>query len=81
MNHTLVLNSLLVVLLYFVISVFSLDIKIPYPKSLVIVFHEPFVKIVLYMTIFLLASYNPLVSLFALIFVVLMHDNDIELLT
>lgn len=79
MDPSLIINTLSVVFLYFVISIFSLDMKIPYPKQVVIMFHEPLSKIVAYLVVFCLASYNPILSILTLILVIFLHDNDINM--
>ncbi len=80
MNTSIILNSLIVVVLYFIISIFALDLRIPYPKLLIVKFHEPYIKILVYMCVYLSSYYNPIISLLCLILVVLLHSNDISVL-
>ncbi len=80
MNTSIILNSLIVVVMYFIICIFALDVRIPFPKMFVILFHEPYVKIIVYMSVYLISYYNPVVSLMFLIFVILLHSNDISVL-
>ena len=80
MNTIVIINTLLIVLIFFGISVYALDIKIPFPQQLVIMFHDPSIKIVFYFGVYLLSFYNPIISMLALVFVVLLHSNDILLL-
>lgn len=80
MNTSIILNSLIVVVLYFMISIFALDVRIPFPKTFIIFFHEPYVKILVYMCVYISSYYNPIISLMFLILVVLLHSNDISVL-
>ena len=79
MSHQLILNTLIVTLLYFIICIFSLDIRVPYPKSVIVHFNEPYVKLVSYLVIYFVSYYNPIVSMLLMVMVVLIHTNDVEI--
>lgn len=80
MNTTVITNTLLMVSIFFGISVYALDIKIPFPQRLVIMFHDPASRIMFYFGVYLLSFYNPIISMLALVFIVLLHSNDLLLL-
>jgi hypothetical protein len=52
---------------------------IPYPKEVIVFFSEPFVRIMAYALIYQVAYYNPVISIFALICVVSLHLDIINL--
>lgn len=81
MSHQLILNTLIVTLLYFIICIFALDIRVPYPKSVIIHFHEPYVKLIVYLTLYFISYYNPIISLLLMMVIVFIHANDVEIVS
>lgn len=74
------LNTLLVVVLYFVVSIWALDVRIPFPRWMIVGFREPYIKIAAYLGVYALSYYNPVISILALVMVVMLHSNDVGLL-
>jgi hypothetical protein len=79
MSPQLILNILIVTLLYFIICIFSLDIRVPYPKSVIVYFNEPYVKLVAYLVLYVVSYYNPIVSLLLMMVIVFLHTNDVAI--
>lgn len=76
-NYKMIINAAILILLYFVISIFSIDIRIPYPKNIIIAFNEDYIKLLSYISIYFIAYYNPIISIVMLIFIVLLHTNHV----
>ena len=81
MSPQLILNTLIATLLYFIICIFALDIKVPYPKSVIVHFHEPYVKLIVYLTLYFVSYYNPIISLLLMMVIVFIHANDVEIVS
>jgi hypothetical protein len=79
MSSQLILNTLIVTLLYFIICIFALDIRVPYPKSIIVHFHEPYVKLVVYLALYSISYYNPIISLLLMMMIVFIHSNDVQI--
>ena len=73
---TVISNTIIVIILFFFIAVYSIDFTIPYPRVLFTYFQLPAVKIMLYMFLYIVAYYNPIVSLLLLIIIVMLHLNE-----
>lgn len=80
MNAVLILNTLVAVLLFFFLSIFAIDFTIPFPRQVVVQFQQPVVKMACYILVYLVAYWNPVVSLLALMAVILVHVNEVMIL-
>ncbi len=78
MNYIL-LNSLIIVILVFIITFYSFDIFKPYPKNIFIYFNEPFVKFIIYLILYYISFYNPIIALLSLIIILCIHLDIINL--
>ena len=76
-STTVIYNSIITILLFFCIAVYSLDFTIPYPRLIFTYFQLPAVKIVVYMSLYFIAYYNPVISILALVAVLMLHLNEI----
>lgn len=65
--------------LYFLNAMFSLHWNIPYPKDLILLFGQRWVKILAYFAVYLASTYDATVALLGLSFVVFLHVNEILL--
>jgi hypothetical protein len=79
MTYKIILNAAILILMYFIISIFSLDVRIPYPKSIIVAFNKDYVKLLSYIAIYFIAYYNPVISITLLVFIVILHSNDVML--
>ena len=80
-NVKVYINIAVISVIYIMITIYSLDIKIPYPKPLIIYFNQPWMKLLVYITLYFISYYNPIIALLAFIFVVILHTNDIMFVT
>lgn len=76
-NNKIVLNMLLIILLYFIICIYSIDVRIPYPKWVIVNFNEPYVKVLVYLFLYFISYYNPIISILLTILLVMLHTNDV----
>ena len=76
-TNKIVMNTLMVILLYFIISIYAIDFKVPLPKWVVVNFHEPYAKVIAYLFVYYLSYHNPIVSLLFAILVIMIHANDV----
>lgn len=76
-----VLNTLIAILLFFMICIFALDFTIPYPKWMIIYFQMPAVKILVYMVLYFTAYYNPVISLLLMIGALMLHINEVFIIS
>ena len=76
-NNKIILNMLLIILLYFIICIYSIDVRIPYPKWVIMNFHEPYMKVLIYIVLYITSYYNPIISLLFTIFTIMLHTNDV----
>ncbi len=77
--NVLVVNILFLCILILIISVYSLNIRKPYPKHLMELFHEPLTRFITYILIYVICVYNPLLGLFSALPVILLHIDYINL--
>lgn len=76
-NNLVIYNGVITAMLFFFIAVYSLDFTIPYPRFIFTYFQLPAVKIIVYMSLYMVAYYNPIISILALIAIVMLHLNEI----
>jgi len=76
----IIINNLLILLLLFLISIYSLNMKKPYPKQIIELFNEAYIRFLCYLTIFLLSYYNIRLCMFLLFAVILLHIDYINLI-
>ena len=79
MDTITVCNIVIIIILYTFTVTYSLDMKRPYPKFIIQMFHQPIVKMVTYMTIYALSYLNPIASLLSLMIVILFHIDHYNL--
>lgn len=58
---------------------YGINMTTPYPKPLLDLFSEPWMRLLLYVTIYVLACYNRLLALMLAMFVLLLHLDYINL--
>lgn len=52
---------------------FSLDIKEPYPKIIIDLFHEPYIRFILYFMVYIISLYDLKIALLYLILLILLN--------
>ena len=67
------INIVIILIITSLIFYYSLDIKTKYPKWVIIGFNEPIIRFLIYLLVFGLTFYNPLVAFVLLIGVVMLH--------
>lgn len=72
-------NMVLLFLVVFVTCLFSLNMKMPYPRAVVNAYAEPAVRFFTYIALYMLCAYNAFIGLAASIPVVLLHLDYINL--
>lgn len=78
MNYIL-LNSIIIIILVFIITLYSFDIHKPYPKTIFIYFNEPYVKFIIYIFLYYISFYNPIIALLSLIIILCIHLDLLNL--
>lgn len=58
---------------------YGINMTTPYPKPLLNLFAEPWMRLIVYVTIYILACYNRLLALMLAMFVLLLHLDYINL--
>jgi len=76
-----VINIILSLLLLIVIIAFGLDMKVPYPPHVVRNFDQPLVRLLTYVALYMIAYYNPVVSILAFMCVIFLHIDYVNLVT
>jgi hypothetical protein len=77
-THSL-LNVAIIAFLIIAILEYGIDMTTPYPKPLLDLFAEPWVRLLLYVMIYIMACYNKLVAVMLAMFVLLLHLDYINL--
>jgi hypothetical protein len=80
MDNISILNIFVLIILITFIVKYCINIKILYPKWVVFVINEPIFRFILYLLIYLLSFYNPIISLYSLIIVLFIHIDYINLM-
>jgi hypothetical protein len=73
-------NIVIMTLMIIFISLFGLELTIPYPKIVVTMFDEPLARILLYFAAYILAEYNPIISLLYLMLLIFVHVDYINII-
>jgi len=79
-NTKIITNSVITFLMIVFISLFGLELTIPYPKIVVQTFDEPVARILLYFAAYLLAEYNPVISLLYVMLLIFVHVDYINII-
>lgn len=80
MYGKLYINTGIIVIVFVIISYYSLNIKTMYPKFVIELFNEPLGCLAVYMGVYILSFYNELMGLLCLIPVILLHLDVINLI-
>jgi hypothetical protein len=78
-NVHIVINLTVVIFLITSISILGLDMKEPYPRKLIQLFSEPYVRFSCYMGIYLVCLYNHVIGLLLALGLVLLHLDFLNL--
>lgn len=78
-NVHVFINLLILITMMIIISIFGLDMKEPYPKELIQLYNEPYVRFISYMFVYALTFYNNSIAIVGLIAVLLLHIDFINL--
>lgn len=79
MNTVALVNASILLVLLMVVMVYGIDMRVPYPKRVILAFDEPIVRILTYALIYHVAYYNAVISVFAVICVVFLHIDLVNL--
>lgn len=79
MDELYILTVVVIAVLFFFISEYSLHVNKPYPSWFMGVFAEPWVRFVLYTSVYVLACVNIHISILLAIIVVLLHIDYMTL--
>lgn len=74
------LNLIILITIIVITSVFSIDIREPYPKQIIELFSFPLTRFILYFTLYIISLYSLKIGLSLLIMILLLHMDYIELL-
>jgi hypothetical protein len=80
MNPKVILNTIIAVILFLILSVYAVNFTIPWPKDVVVYFEEPIIKAAAYFAVYLTAYYNPVVSVLLLMLVLFLHVNEVMII-
>lgn len=67
------INLVSIIILVVVIVIYSIEMKRPYPSWLIEIASEPIYLFLMYMVVFAISYYNPLIALLVLIVLVALH--------
>ena len=81
MQHAkLVANTLIMLIMIIFISLFGLELTIPYPKPVIEMFDQPVARILLYTGAYALAQYNPVISMLYMLLLVFVHVDYVNII-
>lgn len=72
-DHKFYLDKLVLIVLIYIIIRYSLDFKIIYPDFILDIYDEPLFKMILYVSLFVVANYNIFYGLLYFILLVFME--------
>lgn len=75
-----ILNLVVITTATIFIAIFSVDIKEPYPKSVIKMWAEPYIRFLAVIAIYLITLYNPTMGILALLGVLLLHLDYLNLI-
>jgi hypothetical protein len=78
-NVDIFINFFILITIMIIISIFGLDMKEPYPKKIIQIYNEPYVRFISYMFVYALTFYNNSIAIVGLIAVLLLHIDFINL--
>lgn len=67
------------IILFLIVAIYAVNMRIPYPKWVVHLMHEPLARVVLYFILYLVACRDPVIGLLLLCLIVLLHSDMISL--
>lgn len=74
-----ILNIICLIILVFIISLYGLNMKMPYPKVILETFNEPLTRFITYIFLYIICIYNPVLGLISGICILLLHIDYINL--
>jgi len=78
-NVHIIINFFILITMIIIISIFGLDMKEPYPKELIQLYNEPYIRFLSYMLVYALTFYNNTLSILGLFGVLMLHLDYINL--
>lgn len=73
-------NSMISILLFCVLVAYGLDMRVPYPQYVIDAFDKPVVRILSYISLYLMAYYNPIISILMFMCLMFLHIDYINLI-
>ena len=77
----MMVNIFASLILLLILIAFGLDMKVPYPPHILRNFDQPLVRLMTYIALYLVAYYNPVVSILAFMCVIFLHVDYVNLAT
>lgn len=71
--NLLSINVVILSIFIIIIITYNLDIRVPYPRIFINAFDEPIIVFFIYISVYGLAYYNPLIALLYLIIILFIH--------
>jgi hypothetical protein len=78
-NDVPLLQVLLISILFIIVLEYGVDMKKLYPVWVIQYFAEPLVRFIMYVVIYLIACYNPIIALFLALITIFIHIDLINL--
>lgn len=80
MNEQIVIiNAVLLLTLVALLIIYGLDMKVPYPPYVIRAFEKPYIRFIVYISVFHMSYYNPLISIMVMMCVLALHLDLINL--
>lgn len=75
----MVLNTIIITLLSLIIFIYSLDIRTPFPSLVLTYFDNALFRIIIYLSVYSVSFYNPIIALLAMFIVITIHLDYLNL--
>lgn len=79
MRNIMVANTIIIITLCLIMFLYSLDIKTPFPRFVLLYFDNPMVRIIVYFAVYCISFYNPIIALLTMLIVITVHLDYINL--
>lgn len=73
------INAMLSFALFCVLVAFGLDMKVPYPRQVIIAFSRPMNRALCYICLYVMAYYNPIISILMFMCITLLHTDYVNM--
>lgn len=73
------INYIIIIILCIIISIYAIDMTRPYPRIIIELYNEPYIRFGSYMLVYALSFYNKQISFLLLIGLLFLHFDLINL--